>query len=60
MVFPQRFLYSMALGGGTEPLWPGVQYLVVSCKKAGVDAARLYTWDGSRADFAEEEVPVST
>jgi len=50
----------MALGGGTEPLWPGVQYLVVSCKKVGVDAARLYTWDGSRADFAEEEVPVST
>jgi [CysO sulfur-carrier protein]-S-L-cysteine hydrolase len=50
----------MALGGGTEPLWPGVQYLVISCKETGVDAARLYTWDGARADFAEEEVPVTT
>lgn len=50
----------MALGGGTEPLWPGVQYLVISCKKTGVDAARLYTWDAPRADFIEEEVSVTT
>ena len=50
----------MALGGGAEPLWPGVQYLVISCKPTGVDAARLYTWDPARADFAEEEVPVTT
>lgn len=48
----------MALGGGTEPLWPGVQYLVISCKDTGVDAARLYTWDPGRADFGEEQVPV--
>jgi [CysO sulfur-carrier protein]-S-L-cysteine hydrolase len=50
----------MALGGGAEPLWPGVQYLVISCKQTGVDAARLYTWDQARADFAEEQVPVLT
>jgi hypothetical protein len=50
----------MALGGGSEPLWPGVQYLVVSCKDSGVDAARLYTWDDARVDFAEEQVPVIT
>ncbi|HEX9605355.1 MAG TPA: M67 family metallopeptidase [Myxococcales bacterium] len=48
----------MALGGGVEPLWPGVQYLVISCKETGVDAARLYTWDPARVDFAEEQVPV--
>ncbi|MFL5310603.1 MAG: Mov34/MPN/PAD-1 family protein [Myxococcales bacterium] len=48
----------MALGGGIEPLWPGVQYLVISCKDTGVDAARLYTWDSARVDFAEEQVPV--
>jgi len=50
----------MALGGGTEPLWPGVQYLVISCKESGVDAARLYTWDPASVDFAEEQVPVIT
>jgi [CysO sulfur-carrier protein]-S-L-cysteine hydrolase len=50
----------MALGGGVEPLWPGVQYLVISCKDAGVDAARLYTWDPARGDFVEEQVPVIT
>jgi [CysO sulfur-carrier protein]-S-L-cysteine hydrolase len=50
----------MALGGGDEPLWPGVQYLVISCKDTGVDAARLYTWDPARIDFAEEQVPVIT
>jgi proteasome lid subunit RPN8/RPN11 len=50
----------MALGGGVEPLWPGVQYLVISCKDTGVDAARLYTWDPTRIDFAEEQVPVIT
>ena len=46
----------MALGGGDEPLWPGVRYLVVSVRSGGVDAARLYTWDASRRDFVEEEV----
>ena len=50
----------MALGGGADPLWPGVQYLVISCKDTGVDAARLYTWDPALVDFAEEQVPVIT
>ena len=49
----------MALGGGDGPLWPGVQYLVISCKESGVDAARLYTWDPLRRDFVEEQVPVN-
>jgi [CysO sulfur-carrier protein]-S-L-cysteine hydrolase len=49
----------MALGGGSEPLWPGVQYLVVSCKGDGVDGACLYSWEDVRADFAEEQVPVN-
>jgi adenylyltransferase/sulfurtransferase len=48
----------MALGGGNEPLWPGVQYLVISCRRSGVDGARLYTWDAGRSDFVEEQVPV--
>jgi proteasome lid subunit RPN8/RPN11 len=48
----------VALGGGREPLWPGVQYLVISSRRSGVDAARLFTWDARKSDFAEEEVPV--
>lgn len=48
----------MALGGGTEPLWPGVQYVVVSCRDTGVDEMRLYSWDPARSGFAEEQVPV--
>ena len=47
----------MALGGGEEPLWPGVRYLVVSVRSGRVDGARLYTWDASRRDFSEEDVP---
>jgi adenylyltransferase/sulfurtransferase len=46
----------MALGGGDEPLWPGVEYLVVSCKSSGVDDARLYRWDPGAGDFAEEQI----
>jgi len=46
----------MALGGGDEPLWPGVRYLVVSVRAGGVDSARLYTWDASRRDFVEDDV----
>ena len=48
---------SMALGGGDEPLWPGVRYLVVSVRGGQVDGARLYAWDTSRRDFREEELP---
>ena len=46
----------MALGGGDEPLWPGVRYLVVSVRAGGVDGARLYTWDATQRDFVEEDV----
>jgi proteasome lid subunit RPN8/RPN11 len=49
---------AVALGGGDEPLWPGVQYLVISCRRAGVDGARLFTWNARERDFDEEEVPV--
>jgi proteasome lid subunit RPN8/RPN11 len=51
---------NMALGGGEEPLWPGVRYLVVSVRRGQVDGARLYAWDSSGRDFREEEVPAIT
>jgi len=51
---------SMALGGGEEPLWPGVRYLVVSVRGGQVEGARLYVWDTSRHDFREEELPAIT
>jgi len=47
----------VALGGGDEPLWPGVGYLVVSVRAGRVDGARLYRWDASNRDFHGEEVP---
>lgn len=50
----------MALGGGSEPLWPGIDYLVVSCRNGTVDDARLYSWDAARCDFREEEVPITS
>ena len=50
----------IALGGGSEPLWPGVDYLVVSCRANGVDDARLYSWDASRSDFKEKQVPITS
>jgi len=50
----------MALGGGTEPLWPGVEYLVVSCRAGTVDDAKLYSWDPGRADFQEWQVPITS
>jgi proteasome lid subunit RPN8/RPN11 len=46
----------MALGGGQEPLWPGVRYLVISARRGGVDGAKLYTWDGASGAFLDEEV----
>jgi proteasome lid subunit RPN8/RPN11 len=46
----------MALGGGTDPLWPGVRYLVVSVCRGTVEGASLYTWDAVRRDFTGEEV----
>jgi len=50
----------IALGGGSEPLWPGVDYLVVSCRANGVDDARLFSWDASRSDFKEKQVPITS
>lgn len=50
----------MALGGADEPLWPGVQYLVVSVRKGLVDGARLYTWDPAGKEFLEVQVPEIT
>lgn len=49
----------MALGGGDDPLWPGVDYLVISCRAGKVDDARLYAWDAAARDFAERRIPVS-
>ncbi len=46
----------MALGGGDEPLWPGVRYLVVSVRSGSVHGARLYTWNAGDRDFREAEV----
>jgi proteasome lid subunit RPN8/RPN11 len=46
----------MALGGGDEPLWPGVRYLVVSVRSGSVDGARLYTWSPGERDFRESEI----
>jgi len=50
----------MALGGGSEPLWPGVDYLVVSCRRGEVDGAKLFSWDAGRSDFREEQVPITS
>jgi [CysO sulfur-carrier protein]-S-L-cysteine hydrolase len=47
----------MALAGGRSPLWPGVDYLVISCRRGVCDDARLYRWDESRADFLELQLP---
>ena len=46
----------MAMGGGAEPLWPGVAYLVVSVRQGAVDGLRIYTWDSLASDFVEEQV----
>jgi proteasome lid subunit RPN8/RPN11 len=45
-----------ALGGGDEPLWPGVSYAVLSCRAGRVDEARLYTWDPAGRDFVESRL----
>ncbi|GAC1609230.1 MAG: Mov34/MPN/PAD-1 family protein [Myxococcales bacterium] len=46
----------VALGGGVSPLWPEVDYLVISCKQGRVDDARLYRWDASAEDFMETQI----
>jgi proteasome lid subunit RPN8/RPN11 len=48
----------VALGGGDEPLWPGTDYLVVSCRTAGVDDLRLFRWDAAAGRYEGSELPV--
>ena len=48
----------MALGGGSGPLWPGVDYVVVSCRAGLADDARIYRWDPPSGDFLEEILPM--
>ncbi len=42
-----------ALGGGDEPLWPGIEYLVISCRKGRSDDFRIYRWDAVSKAFHE-------
>ena len=49
-----------ALFDGATPWYPGVEYLVVSCRKGEVDDARLYSWDESSGDFRESQVPITS
>ena len=49
----------MALGGADQPLWPGVQYLVVSVRQGVADDARIFDWDPAAGDFRETQVPVT-
>ena len=46
----------MALAGGDDPLWPGVDYLVISCRGGACDDARLYRWNGDRGNFEETQL----
>ena len=45
-----------AVGGGDQPLWPEVAYLVVSCRAGKVDGARLYRWDTAARTFCPSQV----
>ncbi len=40
-----------------EPLLPGVEYLVLSAREGGVDAAKAFRWTGEA--FEERVVPLS-
>ena len=45
----------MALGGEAagDPALPGVDYLVLSARAAGVDDAKLFAWDSETRSFKE-------
>ena len=45
-----------ALGGGDEPLWPGIGYVVLSCRSGKVDGAKLFVWNSATNDFTEATV----
>lgn len=47
-----------ALGGGDEPLWPGIAYIVVSCKSGITENARIYLWTEPARDFSEADLPL--
>jgi [CysO sulfur-carrier protein]-S-L-cysteine hydrolase len=49
-----------ALTPDRQPWWPGVDYLVVSCRAGQVDDAKLYSWDEKRSDFDETQVPITS
>ena len=39
-----------------RPLWPGVQYLVISVERGRAVEGRMYRWDPSLRTFTETEV----
>ena len=45
-----------ALGGDPdgEPVLPGVDYLVLSARKEGVDDAKLFSWNMKKRQFEEQ------
>jgi len=49
----------VALGGGEAPLWPGTDYLVVSCRAHGVDDLQLFRWEPSGRRFVGAPVGLS-
>jgi proteasome lid subunit RPN8/RPN11 len=49
---------AVALGGADEPLWPGVEYLVVSVKDGRAVEARAFRWDPERSEFSARDVPL--
>jgi proteasome lid subunit RPN8/RPN11 len=40
---------------GTEPLWPGAFYLVVSVRGGRAGQAKCFAWDAGRRAFAEQD-----
>jgi proteasome lid subunit RPN8/RPN11 len=48
----------VALGGAEEPMWPGTDYLVLSCRAAGVDDLKLFRWHAGQGHFGAADVPV--
>jgi proteasome lid subunit RPN8/RPN11 len=42
-----------ALAANGEPIWPGVEYLVISVVNGRARRATEYRWDQRRGDFAE-------
>lgn len=47
-----------ALGGGTQPVFPGTRYLVVSCRAGEVDDLLVFDWNPATATFEATPVPL--